>query len=186
MNRKYSNNKSLVKQLKKGNEKAYNSLVKTYYNELCIYVTNLSQDRFKSEDIVQNVIIRIWEQREKLNPDFSIKSLLYKSVYNEFIDQYRRDIAVTALEKKYIEGLNTFYEKKEGENELERLITVVKNEIELLPPRCKETFLLSKQEGLTYVEIAGHLKVSIKTVESQMNRAFSIIRKKVDRKISRV
>ena len=170
--------KKLIKLLKKGDARAYSYMVDLYYKKLCDYASNLARDNFKSEDIVQNVIIRMWQQREKLNSNISIKNYLYKSVYNEFIDQYRKEIAVTKLEKKYIEGLDTAIEIKDV-SETNRLITLVQNEIEQLPPKCKETFLLSKQDGLTYVEIAEYQNVSVNTVEKQMVKAFSILRKKM-------
>jgi RNA polymerase sigma-70 factor (ECF subfamily) len=60
----------------------------------------------------------------------------------------------------------------------------VKLEIENLPPKCKQTFLLSKQEGLTNMEIAEYLNVSIKSVEAHITKAFSILRKKVGDKMN--
>ena len=59
------------------------------------------------------------------------------------------------------------------------LIALVKEEIQHLPPKCKEMFLLSKQEGLTNIGIAQYLKISMKAVERQMTRVFSIIREKI-------
>jgi RNA polymerase sigma-70 factor (ECF subfamily) len=179
----FSSQKKLLKHLKKGKTGAYTYLVDLYYKKLCDYASNLARDNFKSEDIVQNVFTRMWQQRKKLNPDISIKNYLYKSVYNEFIDQYRKEIAATNLEKKYIEGLDTVIEMKDA-TETNRLMTLVQNEIERLPPKCKETFLLSKQEGLTYVEIAEFQNVSVNTVEKQMVKAFSILRKKMKEKIT--
>ena len=107
-----------------------------------------------------------------------IKSYLYKSVYNEFIDQYHKQKSVLALEKKYIDALSAIVEQ-EDESSLEHLINLVKKEIENLPPKCKQTFLLSKQDGLTNMEIAEYLNVSIKSVEAHMAKAFSILSKKV-------
>jgi len=107
---------------------------------------------------------------------------LYKSVYNEFIDQYRKDLSISVLERKYIEVLDSFIEVKE-ENETKRLITLVEKEIEQLPNKCKETFLLSKKNGLTYREIADYQNVSVNTVEKQMVKAFSILRKKLKDKM---
>lgn len=178
----FSNQKELVKYLRKGNPSAYSHIVDSYYKKLCDYASNLARGNFNSEDIVQNVIIRMWQHREKLNQNISIKNYLYKSVYNEFIDQYRKEVAVTTLEKKYIEGLDTFIEN-ENENETNRLMAIVQNEIEQLPTKCKETFLLSKQDGLTYIEIAEFQNVSINTVENQMVKAFSILRKKMKEKV---
>ncbi len=178
----FSNQKKLIKHLRKGNTAAYSYLVDLHYKKLCDYASNLARDNFKSEDIVQNVITRMWINRKKLSPDISIKNYLYKSVYNEFIDQYRKEIAVTILEKKYIEGLETIIEIKDIP-ETNKIMTLVQNEIEQLPPRCKETFLLSKQDGLTYVEIAEYQNVSVNTVEKQMVKAFSILRKKMKEKV---
>jgi len=179
----FSNQKKLIKHLKKGNSLAYSYLVGLYYKELCNYATSLARDDFKSEDIVQNVIVRMWQQREKLNTNILIKNYLYKSVYNEFIDQYRKDLSISVLEKKYIEVLDSFIEVKE-ENETKRLITLVEKEIEQLPNKCKETFLLSKKNGLTYREIADYQNVSVNTVEKQMVKAFSILRKKLKDKMT--
>lgn len=183
MQKLFSNQKELIKHLKKGNSLAYSYLVGLYYKELCNYATSLARDDFKSEDIVQNVIVRMWQQREKLNTNILIKNYLYKSVYNEFIDQYRKDLSISVLEKKYIEVLDSFIEVKE-ENETKRLITLVEKEIEQLPNKCKETFLLSKKNGLTYREIADYQNVSVNTVEKQMVKAFSILRKKLKDKMT--
>ncbi|MDB4496613.1 sigma-70 family RNA polymerase sigma factor [Flavobacteriaceae bacterium] len=183
MQKLFSNQKKLIKHLKKGNRLAYSYLVGLYFKELCNYATSLARDDFKSEDIVQNVIVRMWQQREKLNTNILIKNYLYKSVYNEFIDQYRKDLSISVLERKYIEVLDSFIEVKE-ENETKRLITLVEKEIEQLPNKCKETFLLSKKNGLTYREIADYQNVSVNTVEKQMVKAFSILRKKLKDKMT--
>ncbi|WP_370095790.1 RNA polymerase sigma factor [Winogradskyella sp.] len=178
----FFNQKKLIKELKKGNSLAYAYLVDLHYKELCNYATSLARDDFKSEDIVQNVIVRLWQQREKLNPNISIKNYLYKSVYNEFIDHYRKDLSISVLERKYIEVMDSFIEVKE-EDETKRLISLVEKEIEQLPNKCKETFLLSKKNGLTYKEIAEYKNVSVNTIEKQMVKAFSILRKKLKDKM---
>ena len=182
MEKLFFNQKNLIKQLKKGNSLAYSYVVDLHYKELCNYATSLARDDFKSEDIVQNVIVRLWQQREKLNPNISIKNYLYKSVYNEFIDHYRKDLSISVLERKYIEVMDSFIEVKE-EDETKRLISLVEKEIEQLPNKCKETFLLSKKNGLTYKEIAEYKNVSVNTIEKQMVKAFSILRKKLKDKM---
>jgi RNA polymerase sigma-70 factor (ECF subfamily) len=181
----YLNSEELIKQLKKGDEKAYTYLIDLYYESLCDYARNLSRDHYLSEDIVQNVFIKIWDKRAILKTNFIIKKYLYKAVFNEFINQYRKDIATTALEKKYIEEVDLYLEN-EDEQKLLELINLVKQQIELLPPKCKETFLLSRYEGLTYVEISKYLNVSIKTVEDHMSRAFATLSKTVGTKMNNI
>ncbi|SIS55211.1 RNA polymerase sigma-70 factor, ECF subfamily [Zobellia uliginosa] len=82
------------------------------------------------------------------------------------------------LEQKYFNAL----EKATAAHDdisLEKVISKIKREIENLPPKCKEVFLLSRNEGLTNLEIAHHLNVSIKTVEAQITKAFSTLRKEL-------
>lgn len=88
------------------------------------------------------------------------------------------------MEKKYIDTLSTIVE--EDDNSLDKLITLVKQEIENLPPKCIQAFLLSKQEGLTNIEIAEYLNVSIKTVEAHITGAFSLLRKSIGNKTNSI
>lgn len=180
----YINDISLINSLKKGEPNAYTYLVDAYHHKLCVYVYSLTRDYDLAEDIVQNVFVRIWKKRLKLKDDFSIKNYLYRSVYNEFIDQYRQNKPVLALEKKHIDVLSSIAE--DDENSLDKLIALVKKEIENLPPKCKQTFLLSKQEGLTNIEIAEYLNVSIKSVEAHITKAFHILRKTVGEQMHQV
>ncbi len=154
----------------------------TYYNTLCVYAKSLCRDIYLAEDIVQNIFMSVWERRQKLKSIYSIKSYLYQCVYNEFINQHRKKNSLLTFEKEYINTLNSILEEDDG-NDLTKLIAIVKAEIQNLPPKCKEVFILGKQEGLTYAEIAEHMGVSFRTVENQMSRAFTLIREKVGDKI---
>jgi|TARA_B110000967_G_C18899429_1_gene573480 RNA polymerase sigma-70 factor (family 1) len=181
----YKNDIDLIKSLKKGDEFGYTHLVKTYHHKLCVYAVSLTNNDDSAEDIVQNVFMSIWRNRGKLKEEFVLKSYLYKSVYNEFIDQYRKQKTVVTLEKKYIDAL-TYIVEEEDEKSLERLMKIVKKEIENLPPKCKQIFLLSKEEGLTNIEIAEHLNVSIKSVEAHITKAFKILRSTLSHKVDGV
>ncbi|GMN11556.1 RNA polymerase sigma-70 factor [Croceitalea sp. MTPC9] len=173
-------NSKLILQLKRGDENAYVDLVENYNHKLCLYANSLINDIGTSEDIVQNVFINVWEKRDNLRPDLSLKSYLYKSVYNACINEYKKNQMVTALEKKYIEELDGIVEQ--DNDTMEKLIVLVKEAIQELPPKCKEIFLLSKKEGLTNIEIADYLNISKNTIERQMNIAFKKIRESVGSK----
>lgn len=182
MKKTFLNDIELINSLKRGDSKGYQYLVSSYHIKLCVYAKSLTNDSDLAEDIVQNVFMSIWKNRNKLKEEFAVKSYLYKSVYNEFIDQYRKKKAVFTLEKKYIEAL-TYIVEEEDEKSIDKLMKLVKNEIENLPPKCKQTFLLSKEEGLTNIEIAEYLNVSIKSVEAHITKAFSILRKVIGDKV---
>ena len=106
---------------------------------------------------------------------------MYKSVYNEFIDQYRKNKPVIYLEKKYFEAIDLVVDIEP--EELEGLIKLMNAEIENLPSKCREIFLMNKKEGLTHTEISEYLNISIKTVEGHITRAFKILTEKLGTKM---
>lgn len=181
----YHNNSQLIDALKSGDPKAYSFLVDTYHHKLCVYAFSLIHDKDSAEDIVQNVFISTWRKRDQLKVDFSIKGFLYKSVYNEFIDHYRKLKSVFPLEKKYMEALTDIVEE-EDDHSLERIIKIIEKEIQKLPPKCKEVFLLSKENGLTNIEISEYKNISIKSVEAHITKAFSLLRKSIGNKFDGV
>ncbi|WP_347053336.1 RNA polymerase sigma factor [Flavobacterium olei] len=181
----FHNNDVLIEALRSGDESAYAYLIETYHHKLCVYANSLVKNVYSAEDIVQNVFIRIWEQRTRLKTDHALKSFLYKLVYNEFIDLYRKNQSLFSLEKSYYEALNGIVNEDDSES-FQRVLNVVNKEIQNLPPKCKQVFILSKKEGLTNIEIAEHLDVSIKTVEAQITKAFSILRSSLDEKVKNI
>jgi RNA polymerase sigma-70 factor (family 1) len=180
----FNDNLFLAEQMKRGNSKAYDFLMNSFYQKLCGYAYTLSHDRAAAEDIVQNVFVTVWSNKKNINTSFSIKSYLYKSVYNEFINQYRKNKPVFFLEKKYLESVDLVVENT-YEN-LDELLQLMDKEINELPPKCRKIFLLNKKEGLTHIEISEHLNISIKTIEGHMTRAFKILRNKLHTKVKTI
>lgn len=173
-----------VEKLKNGDNNAYTLLMNDYYKNLCGYANLFTKDPSKSEDIVQNVFVKIWIYRKKIDPNIPIKKYLYKSVYNEFIDQYRKNKSVISLEEKYLKVIDTIID--DNSLDIEKLMMNVNREIDKLPEKCKRVFILNKKEGLTHNEIAEYLQISTKTVESHITRAFKILNQKLGNKIKNI
>ena len=173
-----------VEKLKKGDYNAYTLLMNNYYKNLCGYANLFTKDPSMSEDIVQNVFVKLWVYRKKIDPNIPIKRYLHKSVYNEFIDQYRKNKSVISLEEKHLRTINTIID--DNSYDIEKLMTRVNNEIEKLPEKCKKVFILNKKEGLTHDEIAEYLQISKKTVEGHITRAFKILNQKLGKKIKSI
>ena len=178
MKMNYTNQVDFVKSLKRGDSNAYSHLVDAFHQKLCSYAYSLIGDQAVSEDVVQTVYIKIWNKREKIKDDVDVLNYLYKSVYNAFIDQYRKQRPVFSLEKAHIDSLNVFIQET-SETYKENLIGLIKKEIENLPPKCKKVFLLSRNEGLTNIEIAEYLNISKKSVEGHITKAFTFLRSRL-------
>ena len=132
-----------------------------------------------SEDIVQEVFVHLWQKRKQIKIYGSFKSYLFSSVKNKCIEKLRRK----KLEATYIsETLYTLKnENQEDKDDIDKIILINKmyNSIEDLPKKCSAIFKMAKFEGLTYTEIAKELDLSVKTIESQMRRAFILLREKL-------
>jgi RNA polymerase sigma-70 factor (ECF subfamily) len=178
---KMADNALLLKRLQKGDEKAYVSLVDMYNRRLFGYALTLTNDHALAEDILQNVFLRTWEKRKKLNVHTSLQNYLFKSVYNEFINAYKKNRSTMILEHKYFEGLEKAV-NMHNEQSFDLIIAQITKEIQNLPPKCQQIFVLSKKEGLTNMEISEYLNVSLKTVEAQITKAFGILKERLGKK----
>ena len=174
----HNNYELFIKHLKKGDEKAYEYLVDHYYQKLYAYANSLINDPDIAKDIIQNVLIKTWQFRKNLSAEYSIQRFLYKSVYNEFINNYQKNKATTLLHYRYLETLEQISIQTD-QRKMDYFLKVVSIEIQKLPPKCQQIFVLSKQDGLTNNEIAEHLSISVKTVETQISKAYQLLRKKL-------
>jgi RNA polymerase sigma-70 factor (ECF subfamily) len=172
------NKKEFILLLKEGDNLAYTSLVNLYSRRLFAYAVSLSGDYSLAKDIVQEVFLKTFEHRHKLNPDYSIDGFLYRSTYNQFINTYHKKKSLLKIHDDYVKYLNQIIEDDNDSDFDHRILKITKC-IEKLPKKCKEIFLLSKKDGLTNKEISEILNISIKTVESQITIAFKQLRKQI-------
>ncbi|MFC5048215.1 RNA polymerase sigma factor [Aquimarina hainanensis] len=166
----------LLTALKKGCQKAFKFIYSTFYEILCVYILNFTSNREEAEDIVQDTLLKLWQKRESIVINTSLKSYLFQAVYNRFVDNYRREKKrYEILDTIRLSALNSLYTEEEQQHESQK-IKILQQIIEQLPPKCKEIFLLSKMRGLKYQQIADELGISIKTVENQIGIAYQKIR----------
>lgn len=165
----------IIEKLRQGDRDTYRFLFSTYFKILCLYTTSLTKNRFEAEDIVQNVFLTIWRKHDEIIIKTSIKSYLYKAAYNMFINEYKKKRREeTFLDQIHQEVLESSMVEEEGN--IARKIGWINREIEDLPKKSKEIFIMNKKRGLSYKEIALTLNISENTVESHICRALKRIR----------
>lgn len=168
----------MLDKIREGDKQTYRLLFENYYKVLILYATSLTKNEPKAEDLVQNVFINLWTKRDTLEIRSSINSYLYKSVYNLFINDYRKELRNdNVLDKIHYEVLQQTIE--EEENSIKSKLDWVNKEIDSLPPKSKEIFVMNKRRGLSYKEIASILDISENTVDSHISRALKQIRKNI-------
>ncbi len=169
------NDNILAALLKKGDKDAYTVIYTTYYNKLCVYVYTLCNDSKKAEDIVQNVFTKLWVNRKKITIHSSLKAYLYRSAHNAFLDDCK------TLQKRYKLAdqlrMEAVIEFEEADNSTkDKRLKELYRTIDTLPKKRKQIFIMNKLQSLKYKEIAAILKISERTVESQIRKALITIR----------
>lgn len=169
----------LIAKIKQGDIQAFEYLFDHYYDWLCNYIFKLSGNRNLSKDMVQEVMVRIWEKREKITINGSLKGYLFRSCHNQFLQHIRKEKRQPDLLDKirWDTIYDSYFEKKEEEEAHAQAARLKLDELlDKLPPKCKEIFIMNKLERRKYREIAKDMGISIKTVENQMSKALKIIR----------
>lgn len=165
--------------IKQSDETAFEKVFRAYYQALCNYAHSFLKDMDEAEEVVQSVFHSFWEKRQALEIRVSLKSYLYKTVYNHCLNKLKHNKIKDAY-KNYnavqISQNPVFASHLAINNELEKQI---KEAIESLPEQCRLIFRLSRFEELKYNEIASQLGISVKTVENQMGKALKILREKL-------
>jgi RNA polymerase sigma-70 factor (ECF subfamily) len=150
-----------------------------YYEDLCNYVNLYIRNQSVSEDIVQDIFVYFWEKRGIILIDSSVKSYLIKASRNKYLNYLRDEkshqairIEVTSLSEKCVSPNYNLL----NVSQIELLINA---SIRNLPARCREVYLLHKEDDLSYKEIASRMEISEKTVENQMTIALKKLREQL-------
>lgn len=167
--------KELYLNLKTGNERAFQVLFRKYYPAMCHFARQFLNDHELAEETVQDMFVKIWEKRESLNIETSVKHYLFRSVRNQCLNQIqhekiKKQYARMVLESAHQEINPDQYFLEVG------LVDRIEKSIDSLPPKRKEIFRMSREQGLKYKEIAETLNISVKTVEAQMGLALKHLR----------
>jgi len=155
----------------------FNRLVESYYARLCDFSFYVVHSREMAEEIVDDVFMKVWDRIDEVYHIENITAYLFRAVKNT---------ALNYLESKYRHPVDFFdnlseifvpIEMKNPEEEMisGQLMAAISEAIQALPERCKLIFLLAKENGLKYREIADILGLSEKTVENQISIALKKI-----------
>lgn len=154
---------------------AYEILFKKYYQQLYRFAYSYLQDQVPAEEMAQEIFLYVWEKREQIEIKTTLKTYLYSAVKNKCLNYIKYEMPRKhELEESHLALMTTTQpEKKEDSKKMKRHIAAA---IDALPNKCRQIFVLSRNAGLTYDEIAVEMGVSIKTVENQMSIALKKLR----------
>jgi RNA polymerase sigma-70 factor (family 1) len=166
----------LLKKLKEGDIHALEVIYKGYYASLCRYLSLLFKKQVPVEQIADDIFIYIWEHRESLEIKTSLESYLYTAGKYKALNKIRDSRRREEIYNDFGTSQSRITNSPEFIMELTELDDIIGKAVEKLPERCQKIFRLSREEDLSYAEIAELLNISIRTVENQMSIAFKKIR----------
>jgi RNA polymerase sigma-70 factor (ECF subfamily) len=170
-----STDRDLLDRVARGDVTAFDRAVARYWPPLIVYVAGALRSHDAAEDVVQETFLRLWERRDRLRIDGSLRGFLYQVAHNLAISEQRRVRArartvesVRAEEPRFAEPVDT------GGDVLDASLA---HAIDGLPPRRREILLLRSVHGLSYKEIAATLGIAPQTVANQFSTALSGLRR---------
>lgn len=165
----------LLHQLKMGNEEAYHTAFNTYFPGLVAFANKYVFDLDMSKEIVQIAFIKLFEKRNYLNITTSLKSYLYKMVYNDCLNAINSKKIISRHYSQYAQQADQQADFQDVMEQTEKELRIYKA-LNKLPPQCKLIIQQSRLEGKKNREIADELNISIRTVETQISKALKILR----------
>lgn len=157
----------------------FETLFRTEYKGMLLFAIHYVKEEEAAKEIVQEAFINLWEKRDSINPEREVKSYLSASVRNRSLN-YLRDNKRFNGTLLSLGGLLPMPSAEEDNTiEFRELSGQIHRAIEELPEKCREVFRLNRFEQMKYQQIADHLKISVKTVETQMSKALSHLRSRI-------
>jgi len=165
--------KDIIIGLREGSTAAYRQLFLSYYPLIYRFLLHLTHDKEEAQDIAQDIFMKIWLNRSKLDPDHSVKSLIFVMAKNAAFNYLKKSGRITVN----VENVD-IAESRTCESELEylELKTILDNRIDAMPEQRQRIFMMSRDRQMSNKEIADELGLSIRTVEKHLELAMRDIK----------
>lgn len=167
----------LLEQLRSGSEAAFTKVYRLYSAQLFKKILRMVYDEDIAKELLQDLFMKIWEGREKIDPSRSFKSFLYAVGINLVYDHFRKTAKTNVMIARLIStAVEQYTHTEEGIIEKENM-DIINSAVQKLPPQRKRVFVLCKLEGKSYAEVSKELNISSSTIHDHMVKANCLIRK---------
>lgn len=166
----------LIDRLRSGDESALTELYNKFWQSLFMSSYNVLKDKELCEDIIQDIFMNIWNNREKLEIHISLKGYMYACARYQVFNQFKKN--KDKIHVEFFDDLDKRFQHSTPETQLmhDELVQQINSIVESLPLKCQLVYKLSREEQLSHKEIAERLDISTKTVENHITKALQVIR----------
>lgn len=170
----------LLNQVARGDQEAFKQLYNTFKDKLCSFIFVMSHSRETAEDVVQDVFLKIWLQRERLAGIENFNAYLFKMSQNHFLNLLRRIIKKKQGLSKVLEEDTSIFANPDQQLIYKNIRMEIEKIVSELPSRQKDIYVLKREVGLKHEEIAEQLQISLSTVKNHLTQALKTIQKKIN------
>jgi RNA polymerase sigma-70 factor (ECF subfamily) len=176
------NNESLlISSLKKGSSKAFDNIYQMYAKRLYAYCLQFTKSPRDSEDIVQDVFVKLWMNREKIRQEDTLRSLLFIMTKHRIINAFHSKINQPVYEE-YVNYKGEMSTNDTGQQlEYHEFVEKLEQALKTLPPTQQKVITMSKIEQLSNKEIAAKLSLSEQSVRNQLSVGLKNLKQKLDK-----
>lgn len=176
MDKTIDNEQDLLAEVSRGDEDAFLQLYDTHWEYLFVYVSGLLKDKDDAEDVLQELFITIWQSRDRLLHIHDLKSYMWKAARNMALRKLMLDKRQNQSIDSFMDFVATHHLSPAQEYDVKELSSYIHQQIDSLPTKMKEVFVLSREIGLSNKEIARQLDLSEHTVKKQINNSIKRIK----------
>ena len=176
MNNLDLNKRNLLQSLKNGDEAAFEEIFYLYQKKLYCFIFTITKSKYVTEEILQEVFIKLWSIRETINISMSFDSFIYTITRNLTYNYIREIGNRNSLKQELWKNVCYFHEQTENDIFYKEYKNIVDGIVDKLPIQKKSIFILSKEEGKSNQEIADLLGIAPKTVKNHLWKTLQIIR----------
>ena len=161
----------LLQRFQNGDIIAFQQIYETFCDPLYRFAHSYLKESFEAEEIVQDVFLKVWEKRAEVDVQKSFKSYLYQITVNKIFNELKQRIVRQKYVQQVMHAEQATEETPESSIQFHELNDKLEQLLNELPKQQRTIFVMSRWKGLTNVEIADQLNLSIRTVENQIYRA---------------
>lgn len=173
------NKAPILAKFKQGDESAFTFLYEHYWRKVYRFAEIYLTDEDEIKEVVQDVFIKLWESRAKVNEDRDIDGLLFIMTRNVIFDHFRKSMNKVTMKLTAFEVAEKI--AVPGEDfETKDLLEYIWKLVSLLPPRQQEVFTMSRKQQLSNKEIAEQLSITEKAVERNLYLSLKFIKKNLN------
>ena len=171
-----SDEKELLSLLLNGNEQAFEKIYQLYSSRLYGNLLKLVKSEAEAQEILQDVFLKIWENRQRIDIEKSFRSYLFKIAENKVVDFFRKAARDKKRESRLILLATIEYLPVEDLLQSDERSVILQKAIDSLPPQRQQVFRLCKLEGKTYKEVSELLGISVSTISDHIVKATKSVR----------